>query len=95
MELSGESGADLLLREPAMRVAAALLRLDGRHLGTSSGSRPFEVGPTQKELAVMANVTRTNAGSFLREPAQTGFVEIGYGKIMFLRPEGPRTSIRA
>lgn len=94
-ELSGESGADLLLREPAMRVAAAMLRLDGCHLGASSGSLPIEVDATQKELAVIANATRTNAGSILGEPAQTGFVEIGYGKIMFLRPEGLRTSIRA
>jgi CRP/FNR family transcriptional regulator, cyclic AMP receptor protein len=75
---------DLLIRDPARRCVAGLLRLAG--LRNSTGLSPVlhEVDVTQEELAHLSNLSRNATGSVLRDMQKRGFLELAYKSIRIL-----------
>lgn len=79
---------DLMIRNPARRTIAVLLRLAGcRH----AGLHPAEIDVSQEDLARMANLSRNGVGTILRRLEKDGLIEVGYRHILLLRP----TELRA
>ena len=85
-ELSVGAVADLVQRDYVKRIAASLLRLGGCRTGAASRRSKIEIDASQEEIAIMANVARTTAGSVLRDLARKGVIEVGYGRITLLAP---------
>jgi CRP/FNR family cyclic AMP-dependent transcriptional regulator len=78
--------ADLMLRDHRKRVVAVLLRVAGIRDGAPAVEVPIAVEVSQADLAAMANVTRTTAGTTLGVLARAGLVATGYGRITILAP---------
>jgi len=83
--------ADLMHRDHRKRVVAVLLRVAGIRDGAPAVESPIEVDVSQSDLAAMANVTRTTAGTTLRLLARAGLVATGYGRVTILEPARLRT----
>jgi CRP/FNR family cyclic AMP-dependent transcriptional regulator len=78
--------ADLMIREPDKRLIAVLLRLGGCRTGAKSG--PVEVDASQEDIATMANVSRSKAGSLMRKWQSMGLLALGYGRVTIHSPGG-------
>jgi CRP-like cAMP-binding protein len=78
--------ADLMLRDHRKRLVAVLLRAAGARSELPPVERMIEVDLSQAEIAAMANVTRTTAGTTLRRFEQAGLLRTGYGKVTILSP---------
>jgi CRP/FNR family transcriptional regulator, cyclic AMP receptor protein len=94
-DASAQIAADLLIRKSSLRCVAVMMRFAGLR-----GSAPLPEGPvvlpiTQGELAGACNLSRNVVGSFLRELAAQGLVEVGYRDILILDPAGLRRMIVA
>jgi CRP/FNR family transcriptional regulator, cyclic AMP receptor protein len=72
---------DLLLRDPAKRTAALLLRLAGVRSHVFRSDRPSPIYLSQEKLAQLVNLSRNTIIPLLHEFAQSGCIEIGYGEI--------------
>ncbi len=84
---------DLMVRDHVQRCAAVLLRLAGcRRSGLADGS-PIDVHVNQNDLARLANIARTTAGSVLRGLASEGHIEHQYRRVRILAPEALRAMI--
>ncbi len=82
--------ADLLIRRADRRTAAVLLRV--------AGTGPCEDAPetcrlTQNDLAEMANASRHIVNETLKKLEALGCIEVGYGRITVLRPQGLRAYV--
>jgi CRP/FNR family cyclic AMP-dependent transcriptional regulator len=84
---------DLMIRDPAQRLIAVLLRLCGCRLATPEGLGPLDVDLSQDELAFMANVGRTTASAVLGRLQSAGQVELTYRRIQINAPETLRAML--
>jgi CRP/FNR family transcriptional regulator, cyclic AMP receptor protein len=82
LELSGGIIADLLLRNPAKRVAALLLRLSGTRSAVFVSKEPAPIYLSQEKLAHLVNLSRNSIIPILSEFQKRGFIEAKYGSIL-------------
>jgi CRP/FNR family transcriptional regulator, cyclic AMP receptor protein len=83
--------ADFMIRQHDKRLAAVLLRLGGCRSAANARMGAVEVDASQEDIAAMANVSRTTAGSVMREWQSMGLITIGYGRVAILAPAKLRT----
>ena len=85
---------DLMIRDHVKRFLAVLLRLGNcRHVSPRDG-RPIEVDTSHEDIAHMANVARTTAGTILRKLESNGHVTLSYRRINILAPDALRMMLR-
>ena len=84
---------DLMIRDHTKRFVAMLLHLGGCRLATPPGAGPVEIDVGQAELAIMANVARTTAGTTLRRLAEIGHIDMAYRHIRIVDPDGLRAML--
>jgi CRP-like cAMP-binding protein len=80
-DLSASVIADLMLRDPAKRTAALLLRLSGVR-GMSAAKDPFPIPCSQEKLAHLVNLSRNSIMPILHDFASRGYIEVRYGSIV-------------
>jgi CRP/FNR family transcriptional regulator, cyclic AMP receptor protein len=85
---------DLMLRDHVKRCVATLLRLGGRRRPSPSDAIPAEIDASQEDIAVLANVARTTAGSVLRKLEASGHIEQLYRRIRIPAPEALRALLK-
>ncbi len=85
---------DLMIRDHVKRCVAVLLRLGGCRYRSSTASSCAEIDFSQDEIAVLANVARTTAGSVLRKLEDSGQIEQLYRRIRILDAEALRARLR-
>jgi CRP/FNR family transcriptional regulator, cyclic AMP receptor protein len=84
---------DLMKRDHVQRLAAVLLRLGScRHVSPRDG-RAIEVDVNHEDLAYMANVARTTAGTILRKLEADGHLALSYRCIRILAPDAIRAML--
>ena len=81
-ELSTGFAADVLLRDPAKRTAAVLLRLAGVRNRVFASSKPSPIYLSQEKLGQLANLSRNSVGPILRRFVARGCIRIRYGAIL-------------
>lgn len=84
---------DLMIRDDAKRLVAALLRLGGCRAPSPEDSQPVSVEVAQDELAGMANLARTTVGLILHRLKEAGLVDIAYRRVILLQPPKLRTML--
>jgi CRP/FNR family transcriptional regulator, cyclic AMP receptor protein len=77
---------DLMIRDHLHRFVAILLRMGNCRYFNPRGDGPIEIDVNHEELAHMANVARTTAGSILRKLEADGHVALSYRRIRILAP---------
>ena len=87
--------ADLMIRDPATRLIAILLRLGGCRDSTPPSFSYVDVDASQEELAAMANIGRTKASDVLQRLQSDGLIEIAYGHIRIRSPGKLRRILEA
>jgi CRP-like cAMP-binding protein len=87
------AAGDLLIRDPAERCIATLLRLGGCRTVTEPGATPIDVDVNQQCLATMANLARTTAGQILLKLEAAGLVDVSYRRVRILAPDKLRAMI--
>ena len=78
---------DLMLPSAEKRLVATILRLSGRRYAHPASAPLPAIPITQQDLAVASNLSRSSAGSILRELQQAGEISIDYGKIIIQNAE--------
>jgi CRP-like cAMP-binding protein len=76
---------DSLLRVPAQRINAILLRLADQRMADNQKSFPA-IDITQRELAVLANVSRATVAGHLVALENDKLISRTYGRIVVLEP---------
>ena len=84
---------DLMIRDPADRAIAVLLRLADRRSPGGPGG-PATVDASQEDLAAMANLSRNALGTVLRRLEAEGLIRIGYRQITLTAPDALRARLR-
>jgi CRP-like cAMP-binding protein len=75
---------DLLLKDPARRCAALLLRLAG-YRAAHPATLPIDVLPlSQNDITEALNMSRSSTGAILRQMEREGSVKLEYGSIRLL-----------
>ncbi len=72
---------DSLLRSPAQRTAALLLRLAGVRSLVFAAKLPVPIFLSQERLGQLVNLSRSSMTPILRDFVKRGLIEIGYGTI--------------
>ena len=72
---------DSLLRKPAQRTAALLLRLAGVRSLAFSSRLPLPIFLSQERLGQLVNLSRSSMTPILGEFVKRGLIEVGYGRI--------------
>jgi CRP/FNR family transcriptional regulator, cyclic AMP receptor protein len=86
---------DLMTRDHAQRFVAMLLRIGGCRQSGQPDRSPIEVDISHEDLAHMANVARTTAGTILRRLEADGHIALSYRRIDILAPAALRAMLRA
>ena len=94
LDLAMGGSDDLMIRSHAKRFVAVLLRLGDCRLTSPPNGRPIEIDLNHEEIAYMANVARTTAGSILRQLEADGYVKLSYRRIRILAPTALRKVLR-
>jgi CRP-like cAMP-binding protein len=105
-DLSLGVAVDSLLRDPAQRTAALLLRLSGVRSVFFPSKLAYPIHLSQERLGQLVNLSRNSITPILRGFVKRGLVEMGYGSIRILDIDGlaartrsaarvPRRSARA
>lgn len=94
LTLSLTAVADSMIRDPAQRVAAILLRLGNLSRQTQATPKPFEIAISQEELAGMANLGRTKVNAILANFHSSGLLEPGFGRIIIHDAAGLHRLVR-
>lgn len=84
---------DLMIRDPAERAIAVLLRLADRRL-PGSPADPITIDTSQEDLAAMTNLSRNAVGTILRRLEAEEMVRIGYRQITLMLPDALRARMR-
>ena len=92
-ELSVGFVTDSLLTDPAQRLAALLLRLSGMRSIAFQNREPSRVYLSREKLAHLAGLTRNTLIPVLRDFAERGWIEIGYGSILVMNVRALEKSI--
>jgi CRP/FNR family transcriptional regulator, cyclic AMP receptor protein len=74
--------ADSLLRDPAKRTAALLLRLAGVRSRLFAAAKPAPIFLSQDKLGQLANLSRNSIGPILRSFVERGCIKLRYGAIV-------------
>jgi CRP-like cAMP-binding protein len=91
LDLAMQGAADLLIRDPAARCAAVLLRLGGRRWAAPpDADLPTEIPASQGELAMLCNVSRNTFGRVVGKFAARRLVEIRYRSLTIVDPPALR-----
>jgi CRP-like cAMP-binding protein len=77
---------DLMIRDPADRTIAVLLRLADRRL-PGGPDDPVTVDTSQEELGAMTNLSRNAVGTILRRLEAAGMVRIAYRQVTLVSPD--------
>jgi CRP/FNR family transcriptional regulator, cyclic AMP receptor protein len=85
---------DLMQRNHVKRFVAVLLRLGNCRLVTPRKRRPIEIDVSHEDLAHMANVARSTAGTILRKLEADGHLALSYRRIGILAPDALRSMLR-
>ncbi len=85
--------ADHMIRQQDKRLLAVLLRLGGFRSAAGVLAGPVEVDASQEEIAAMANISRTTAGSMMRKWQSMGLIALGYGRVAILAPGKLKTML--
>ena len=80
-DLSLGVAVDSLLRDPAQRTAALLLRLAGVRSVFFPSKRALPIRLSQERLGQLVNLSRNSMTPILRGFAKHGLIEMGYGSI--------------
>lgn len=87
LDLATQGAADLLIRDPAARSAAVLLRLGGRRWpGSPDAALPVEIPASQAELAMLCNVSRNTFSRVVNAFAARRLIDIHYRSLTILDP---------
>lgn len=87
LDVAMQGAADLLIRDPAARCAAVLLRLGGRRWpGSPDANLLVEIPASQVELAMLCNVSRNTFSRVVNEFAAQRLVNIHYKSLTILDP---------
>jgi CRP-like cAMP-binding protein len=78
--------SDLLLRCPAARLCATLLRLSGLRPQFSNQAQELRIPITQEELAAMSNLSHSYVSNLLRTMEKDRTIELGYRELRILNP---------
>ena len=81
---------DLRNRDHVTRFLAVLLHLGGCRLATPPNFVEAELDVGHEDLAAMANVARTTAGTILRGLEKAGHIEMAYRRITLRSPDALR-----
>lgn len=84
---------DLMIRDHVKRCVAILLRLGGCRYSSPKDTSQAEIDLRQEEIATLANVARTTAGSILRRLETTGHIQQSYRRIRILAPDSLRAML--
>jgi CRP/FNR family cyclic AMP-dependent transcriptional regulator len=87
------AAGDLMIRDPVQRFIAVLLRLSGCRVATPPDRVPIDLGISQDDLAMMANVGRTKASAILRRLHRDGQVELTYRHVRVIAPDSLRAML--
>jgi CRP/FNR family cyclic AMP-dependent transcriptional regulator len=82
-----------MIRDDFKRCVAILLRLGGCRRPGSPNGAILDVHVNQTDLAHLANIARTTAGSILRSLASNGHIEHAYRHIRILAPDALRAML--
>jgi CRP/FNR family cyclic AMP-dependent transcriptional regulator len=85
---------DLMIRDHVQRFVAVLLRVGDCRRAIRQGPGTIEVDINHEDLAYMANVARTTAGSILRKLEADGHIALSYRRIRILAPDALRGMLR-
>jgi CRP/FNR family cyclic AMP-dependent transcriptional regulator len=85
---------DLMIRDHVQRVIAILLRLGGCRSWSPTDEASIDVHVSQHDLAHLANIARTTAGSVLRTLASEGHIDHSYGNIRILAPDALKAMLK-
>jgi len=85
---------DLMTRDHIKRFVAVLLRLANCRYVSPRTGLPIEIDISHEDLAHMANVARTTAGSILRKLESDGLLALSYRCISILKPDALRKLLR-
>ena len=80
-DLSLGVAVDSLLRDPAQRTAALLLRLAGVRSVFFPSKRALPIHLSQERLGQLVNLSRNSITPILRGFAEKGWIEMGYGSM--------------
>jgi len=87
-DLSLGVAVDSLLRNPAQRTAALLLRLAGLRNVFFKSADPLPVQLSQERLGQLVNLSRNSITPILRDFVKRGLIEMGYGSIRVVDAAG-------
>jgi CRP/FNR family transcriptional regulator, cyclic AMP receptor protein len=79
--------ADLMIRDPAKRFIATLLRVAGCRTMTPREAESIEISASQEELAFMSNIARSSVNEILGKLQNDGYVQLSYRRIVIKAPE--------
>jgi len=85
--------ADLLLRDPARRTSALLLRLAGMRSMVFPGKSPSPIYLSQEKVGSLVNLSRNSIIPVLQEFERRGFIKVSYGSIEVLDVAGLTATI--
>jgi CRP-like cAMP-binding protein len=94
LDLAMGGSEDLMIRDHAKRFVAILLRAGNCRRTHSKDNPPIEIDLNHEDLANMANVARTTAGSILRKLEADGHIELSYRRISILAPDALKEMLR-
>lgn len=94
LDLAMGAADDLMMRNHVKRLVAVLLRLGDCRYVSPTDRGPIEVDVNHEDLAHMANVARTTAGSTLRKLEKDGLVALSYRRVSILAPDALRRKLR-
>lgn len=79
--------ADLMIRDPAKRFIATLLRVAGCRTMTPQEADSIEISASQEDLAFMSNIARSSVNEILGKLQAAGHVQLSYRRIVIRAPE--------
>ena len=79
--------ADLMIRDPAKRFIATMLRIAGCRTVTPSGVDSIEISASQEDLAYMSNLARSSVNEILGKLQAAGHVQLSYRRIVIRAPD--------
>jgi len=85
--------ADVLRRDHAQRVIAALLHFSGCRQATPCNVTQIELDVGQEEVSRIANIGRTAVGAVLRDLEKAGHIELAYRRIHVRSPDALRAQL--
>lgn len=93
MDLAMGGADDLMLRDPAKKCAAILLRLGGCRYQSHDEEQVVEIDIRQEDIAATANLSRNATGTILRRLEARGLIGLAYRAVKILDADGLRNFV--